>query len=87
MTAAASRAAPRSASSAQASANANERRGDLVRKLGSNRPKAGPLNVLGSNRTRPDGTQCAVRLPQFPRTEIGQTTLNMPLTVTEVTRW
>ena len=34
--------------SAQASANVNERRGDRVHKLGSSRPKAGPLNVLCS---------------------------------------
>jgi hypothetical protein len=47
--AAVTQAAPWRAPSAQASANVNERRGDRVHKLGSNRPKAGPLNVLGSD--------------------------------------
>jgi hypothetical protein len=49
--AAVSQAAPWRAPSAEASANVNERRGDRVHKLGSGRPKAGPLNVLGSDAT------------------------------------
>jgi hypothetical protein len=70
----ASQAAPWRAPSAQASANVNERSGDRVHKLGFSCPKAGPLNVLGSDGClgptdgSPKQTQHAVRLwlPQVP---------------------
>jgi hypothetical protein len=88
-------AAPWRAPYAEASADVNERRGDRVHKLGSSRPKAGPLNVLDSDDCpsptdgrRPNSTQRAVRLwlPQvLPQDLDRSTTLNRRLTEVEVT--